>query len=230
VIVNERTIESVPLLLVAPAERGPLPTVFWFHGFNVDKSVNRTEFERLAAAGFLAVGVDAVGHGARRWPNLDEIAAAPREETLTAMRAMANDTAHELPALIDALVREGLADPERIAIVGVSMGGYVVYRALAVEPRIRAAVALLGSPDGVPAMQETALLSITAERDVNVPPDAARALHERLGWRDAKSVELAGAEHLMDAEQWERAMDEMLRWVTTYAARAGDPAPQTAAR
>jgi dienelactone hydrolase len=230
--VRRRTIDTVPLLLVSDRGRAPRPAAFWFHGFNSDANANRAELERLAAAGFLAIGVDAVGHGARRWPNLDDIAAAAREETLRAMRIMVNDTAHELGTVIDVLAAEGEID-DRIGVAGVSMGGYLVYRALTLEPRIRAAVALLGSPDDIhdSALHPTALLSITAQRDVNVPPTDARALHDRLRWPTARYMEIEGAEHLMTQEQWNHAMDETVNWLTTYAMRAAAaPAARRAAR
>jgi pimeloyl-ACP methyl ester carboxylesterase len=66
-----------------------------------------------------------------------------------------------------------------------------------------------------------ALLSITAGRDENVPPAAARRLHERLAEghpepERARYVELRDAPHLMDAEQWATAMDETERWLVRH--------------
>jgi pimeloyl-ACP methyl ester carboxylesterase len=110
------------------------------------------------------------------------------------------------------------------------MGGYVVYRAVLAEPAIRAAVSILGSPEWphgdsphrhLDGFRSTALLSITAERDVNVPPAAARELHRRLEEAEPGSpmhryVELPGAVHLMSEEHWNRTMDETLRWLTHH--------------
>ena len=48
----------------AAAARG---TVIVHHGLSGQKEVHGRELVSLAAAGFLAVGVDAVGHGERRW-------------------------------------------------------------------------------------------------------------------------------------------------------------------
>jgi hypothetical protein len=105
----------------------------------------------------------------------------------------------------------------------------VVYSAVVAEPRIRAAVAILGSPDWPQgdsphrhpeALARTALLSITTEQDVNVPPEAARALHGTLNthFPDARQryVELAGEPHLMSAGAWNTTMDEMLGWLQDH--------------
>lgn len=207
----------------------PLPLVLWFHGFGVDTEMHRKELARLAGAGFLAAGVDAAGHGARRLPDLAERQAAPREQALRTLVELVRQTADEVPGVIRGLAAERLADADRVGAAGVSMGGYLVYRAAVVEPRIRAAVSILGSPawpddDGpdrdLDALARTALLSVTAERDENVPPDAARALHRRLGEsRPAarqRYVELPGAVHLMGEADWNAAMDEAIQWLRMH--------------
>ncbi|HZG42328.1 MAG TPA: alpha/beta fold hydrolase [Longimicrobium sp.] len=227
---ESRTGGGVPLLLAfPPTGEAPHPMVFWFHGFGVDKEVHRKELEQLARAGFLAVGVDAAGHGARRLADLDARQAAPHDEALRTMIDLAARTAGEVPSIVRALAEEGLGDAKRVGAVGVSMGGYVVYHAVLVEPRIRAAVAILASPEWpegdsphhhLDGFRRTALLSITAERDENVPPAAARELHRRLAMEHPKAsqkyVELAGAVHLMSEEHWTQAMDETLRWLKEH--------------
>jgi dipeptidyl aminopeptidase/acylaminoacyl peptidase len=148
-----------------------------------------------------------------------------REETIRFMLGLVEETAREVPGIVRALVDEGLADAGRVALVGISMGGYVVYRALLEEPPVRAAVAILGSPEWPRRTARTApgrvprvaLLSITAENDENVPPGPARDLHRRLGESErARYVELPGAVHLMGEEDWERTMEEMLRWLARH--------------
>ncbi|MGZ8379770.1 MAG: hypothetical protein ACXW0Z_21290 [Gemmatirosa sp.] len=92
------------------------------------------------------------------------------------------------------------------------------------------AVALLGAPewpgDDSPhrrphAFHDVALLSITAERDASVPPDAARRFHATLAVDHprpdrARHLELPDAEHLMTGAQWHAAMDGMLDWLRAH--------------
>jgi dienelactone hydrolase len=231
VTIQPRTLAGVPLLLALPDDADPpLPAVLWFHGFGVDAETHRKELAQLADTGFLAVGVDAAGHGARRVPDLDERQAAPHEQALRTMIELAARTADEVPAVVRALAEEGLADAGRIGVAGVSMGGYVVYQAVRTEPSIRAAVSILGSPEwpqgdsphrDLDAFRRTALLSVTAECDENVPPAAARALHRRLAETAPDSdrhryVEIPGAVHLMGEDDWNRAMDETVRWLARH--------------
>jgi hypothetical protein len=222
--------DGVPLLLARREDAAaPLPLVLWFHGFGVDKETHRKELAQLADAGFLAAGVDAAGHGARRLADLAERQAAQRPQALRTMVELVARTAEEMPAVIRALAAEGMADADRVGAAGVSMGGYLVYQAAVVEPSIRAAVSILGSPewpegDGphreLDALARTALLSVTAERDENVPPDAAHALHRRLAdaHPDARQryVELPGAVHLMGEEDWNAAMEETIGWLRLH--------------
>lgn len=222
-----RRARDAPLLLAVPSGvPRPMPAVLWFHGLSVDKETHRKELEQIARAGFLAVGVDAAGHGERRLPDLDARIDVSREETIRFMLGLVEQTAREVPAIVRALVEGGLADAERVSAAGISMGGYLLYRSVITTPSLRAAVAILGSPEWpegdsphrhLDAFRRIALLSITAEHDENVPPAPARELHRRLGESDrTRYVELPGAVHLMSAEDWERTMDETLRWLSTH--------------
>src|SRR5687768_6760775 len=136
--VERRLIGTVPVLMASPQRRsGRLPLVLWFHGLGADKDVHRPELEQVAARGFLAVGVDAAGHGERRLPDLDAHIALARPDVMRMMLGLAATTVSELRNLLATLIDTGAADPRRISAVGISMGGYLVYRAAIIEPAIR---------------------------------------------------------------------------------------------
>ena len=230
--IQPRQFGDIPTLLATPdGASGRRPVVVWYHGFNAAKEAHATELARVASLGMVAVGVDAVGHGERRLPDFDARKTGPMERVRGFMLELAAATAAELPRLVAALADVEHADPRRVSVVGTSMGGYLVYCAVADHPDIRAAVALLGSPEwpGDPrsphlrpeAFGRTALLSITAQRDESVPPAATRAFHAELtAWscRSAPSGyrELADAPHLMNGAQWSTAMDATVDWLRRY--------------
>ncbi len=228
---TQRLAEVPALLAWREATRERLPVVLWLHGYTVDKQTNRAELEFFAQAGFLAVAVDAPGHGERRRADDaadDNLSPQQREQRLCAIVAQ---SVAETPAIVDALAGSELADVRRLAICGVSMGACSVYGALASEPRLRAAVALLGSPalaglDGRSpgAAFLAALLSITAACDAVVPPAAARALHAALaaGYRERPQAlryrEIPAAGHLLDLPDWQAALCEARDWFRQHAA------------
>ena len=230
---EERTLAGAPVLITIPDGPAPRAAVLWYHGLGARASDNRAELERIARAGLVAIGVDAVGHGARRLPDLDARIALPLEGARREMLVLADASAREVPALVRAVIDERIADAGRVALAGVSMGGYLAYRAVLHEPALRVVVALLGSPEWPDAesphrhperFDDVALLAVTAERDVNVPPAAARRFHAVLRARRESDdrlryVELEGAEHLMSAAQWERLMAETVAWLVRHLAR-----------
>jgi dienelactone hydrolase len=227
--VHPRTLAGVPLLIAEPAPSDALlPVVLWHHGYTADALAHAGELERCAAAGFLAVGVDAPLHGARREDATlaARVAAAPGG-SYEVVLDIVEQGALELPALLAALAAEYPVDRARLSLVGISMGAFLAYRAVAGGVSLRAAVALLGTPewprDSSPhrtpaAFRDTALLSITAERDGHVDPSGAQRLHAALGLPAAASAThrhhvLAGAGHLTSAEEWSEAMEEVMQWL-----------------
>jgi dienelactone hydrolase len=216
----------------AAAERG---AVLVYHPLGADKSLHEEDLERLARAGFLAVGVDAIAHGERRVPGAY---ARFRADPFGALLQVVTGTADEVPGIVDRLVARGWARPGRIGIVGVSLGGFIAYGAAIAERRIAAAVCVAASPDWGPDPRSPhraperffplALLSITAAADPLVPPGAARALHLALAPRYAgaperlRLVELPDETHRMTMAGWARARGEAERWLERFVARAGD--------
>lgn len=225
------TLAGVPVLVARPHVRPahPLPTVLWCHGFRADALAHAAQLEQCAQAGFLAVGIDAVGHGARREHDLD--ARINRMGgALPIMLQQVEQTVGELPAVIETLVEYFDADRTRVSMVGISMGAFLAYRALGAAVPLRAVVALLGSPEwpgdtsahlAPERLSEAALLSITAEHDASVPPAAVVRLHatldERFGRRASRRHDvLAGAGHLTSDAEWARAMAATMQWLATH--------------
>ena len=232
VLFEKRRLGAAPALIARPSSvRLPLPTVLWFHGFTAGKATHRPELTTLAEAGFLAVGIDAAGHGERRLPDFEERFSGTKEETDREFYALVAATAAEVPEIVDVLCGAGLADEARIGAAGVSMGGMITYGATAIDSRIRAAVALLATPEwphpASPHLEidrffPTALLSITAGRDETVSPAAARAFHADLEERyrqhpeRLRYVEIEESFHMMTPADWAWSIREAAGWLTRF--------------
>lgn len=229
-------IGEVPALVAHQTSPGPAPrgTVLMYHPLGADKSLHADDLERLAAKGFLAVGVDAIAHGERRVP---DAYARFRADWMGALLEVVTATTAEVPELVDELVRRGWAEPGRIGIAGVSLGGFIAYGAAVRERRIGAAVCVASSPvwgddprsphRNPEGFFPVALLSVTAADDPLVSPDAARELHARLEPRYASAperlryVELRGETHRMTMAGWDRARGEAERWLERFVDQRG---------
>jgi len=205
--------------------------VLFYHGFTAGKLANLREMKRLAEAGFLSVGIDAVGHGQRRFADFEQRFAGDRAEAL--FHDVVARSVDEVPGIVDHLIGLGLSDGERLGMAGVSMGGYITYGAILAEPRLRATAVIVSSPawrtlperspDRHPeAFFPTALMTVTAGRDELVPPGPARALNARLlpfyaaAPERLAALHLPDATHLMSAGHWRRVTAALIDWFERF--------------
>jgi len=231
---EELTLHNVPATLWfqesagAAAKQG---TILLYHGLGVSRKAHLFELRSLARAGFLVVGLDAVGHGDRQWPDYDK---RFKDDESKAYWEAVLPTIKEVPKLIDELESKGLVHPGRLGIAGISMGGFVVYGAAYQDKRITAAVSLIASamwknngeshsPHLVPErFFPVALLSQTAGSDTVVPAERAREFHkilepyyqrqpERLSY-----VEFPEACHVMPDREWRQAVVNMVKWFEKF--------------
>ena len=112
---------------------GPNPTVIFLCGLDTTKEISYLRLrDKLAKRGISCLAVDTPGVG----------------EALRIGKLYTRYD-YEVPvgAAIDYLQSRGDVDPNRIGIIGSSLGGYYVARAAAFEPRLRAVVAWGGNYD-----------------------------------------------------------------------------------
>jgi uncharacterized protein len=241
------TLASAPALLLfheTPESSAQHGTVLFYHGFGESKDGYVEVLQKLAEAGFLAVGIDGVGHGERRYPDFKE-RFPPFEPHLignldleAAFLSVVRETAQEVPLILDALFERVWIQPQRIGIAGHSFGGFVTYAAVVADKRIQAAAPVVGSPQwklpwpDSPHLHPnrffpTALLSQTAGKDARVWPSFAREFHQQLAPYYIQAPErLHYIEHLdsphdLTEEDWERAWSSMVQWFDTYLPGAG---------
>lgn len=235
------TIASVPALLYfhdsreACAERG---TVLFYHGFGGNKEKIEAHPVSLAQAGFLVISLDAVGHGQRRYPHFtelfnDERWAREPEATEADYLTIVRQTAAEVPRIIDELLFCGWAQPERLGIGGISMGGEITYAAIVNESRLRVATPILGSPEWELPWPESphrhverffpvALFSQAAAADEAVPARYIRAFHEQLTPLYATAperlcyLEYPDVGHGLSPHLWETSRQRMVAWIERF--------------
>jgi len=147
------TIERMPVLLVKPAtsDETRRPVVIVMHGTGGNKESFRGWLEEFARQGIIGVSIDARYHGERSGgtKGSDAYVAAitkawqtpagqPREHPFY------YDTCWDLWRLLDVLQARPDIDPNRIGMMGISMGGIQTWLAAAVDDRVQAAAPLIG--------------------------------------------------------------------------------------
>lgn len=233
----------VPVRILEHADRPSRGLVLHYHGLWTSKEGHDKELTALAQAGFTAVGIDAVGHGERAFGDLR--ARLNDGDFETNLIHLVEQTAREVPGLVRALVTRVGETQGRVALIGISFGGYVAYRAVMMGAVARACVPIVASPDwssvapglGGHALleksphrrphdwpQTTALLAINGGRDENVRPHGSRAFAAALtqGPRARGNVgyrEYPESGHFFSPSDW----DDAWWWTVEWLARWLDP-------
>ena len=120
-------------ILERPAGDRPVPLVIVVPGLDSSKEEFDATAIRIRERGLATLRIDGPGQG-----------------EMLASSAPAADYERVVTAAIDCVADQPGIDTQRIGAIGLSLGGYYVPRAIAYEPRVRAAVAVTG-PYSFPA-------------------------------------------------------------------------------
>lgn len=135
----QEEVQGIELIHAVPAGQyhHSLPTIFFHHGFTSSKEIYSYFGYLLAQVGYRVIVPDAPLHGAR--------ADGDENRLLANFWQILQGNVDELGTLKESFVSRGLADPTRLGVGGVSMGGMVTMASLVRYPWIKAAACLMGS-------------------------------------------------------------------------------------
>lgn len=208
-------------------------SILFFHGLGSSKDQQKTELYSLAERGFLAIGIDNIGHGERRYPDFEKRFASDNPQFGNELLQAVNQTAQETAYLIEAYIQKGIILADKIGLIGVSMGGYIAYAALLAERRIKAASVILGSPywweadfdsphQHLEGFFPCAILSQNAGLDQSVPAHYARDFHRHLSpyYQSAPErqhyIEYPESGHFMREQDWHQCWGNSLDWLERF--------------
>ncbi len=139
--------ERVPVLICRPEKAKKLPAVIVLHGTGGSKEGMRPWLLHLAKRGIMGVAIDARYHGERAGGAKG--AEAYNAAIVRAWKAKPEekqehpfyyDTCWDVWRTIDYLETRDDVDPERVGMIGFSMGGIETWLAAAVDKRVKVAV------------------------------------------------------------------------------------------
>lgn len=145
VTIREEKIAHIPCLHLSGTIgfRKAKPLVIIYHGFMTAKDSNLQLGYLLAREGLRVIMPDAPFHGDR----ISEPISRPQLESQ--FYEMLQQAIREADSLKVSLERSGLIQPDKIGMIGVSMGGYITFGALSRHSWLTTAVSLMGNPDWV---------------------------------------------------------------------------------
>ncbi len=113
------------------------------HGLGCYKETQEAELERLGAAGFFAVAVDAPHHGVRSDNAMEVFRDSDGFEGHHFMLASVLQHASEIAGLVEELRKKY----KKVAVMGISMGGYTAFALLRYANRPDLLAPFLATPD-----------------------------------------------------------------------------------
>jgi dienelactone hydrolase len=151
-------VEPIPVLLYRRTDLpGPQPAVVYYHGVVQRKEAyvdSHPMARTVADAGLIVAMPDAPGHGER--PAGEGLRARLRASLPREFCADIEQARTEAPAILDWLAALPETDGSRLAVAGVSMGGFTAaVVAAAAADRLRAAVCIAGCADLAACMAAT---------------------------------------------------------------------------
>jgi len=136
--------DKIPMLLFFHKKKKPIPAVMCIHGWTGNKESMLRHCVRVADAGFLAVAVDARMHGER----MDVAFHSKTSENFArTFFSVVSETAADLSRVVDFLVERSDVDPNRVGLMGISMGGFVSLISTQLEKRVKTVASVLGAGD-----------------------------------------------------------------------------------
>ncbi|GAA2652319.1 hypothetical protein GCM10010412_019270 [Nonomuraea recticatena] len=189
------TATRVHARVTAPPSRARLPLVLMSPGFSFPRATLTSLAEDLASRGYL---VAAVEH------TYESVATTfPDGRTTTCLACVrgqdgekvAQGRVADLRFVLDQLLRRGLVDRSRIAVVGHSMGGNSAAHAMLADPRVKAGANLDGTFQPVVPKLDKPFLMVGSPRHVPDGGDTTwpRSWANMTGWK--RWITVAGADH-----------------------------------
>lgn len=222
---------GVPVLACA-GEQAAARVVLFFHGLHSSNETHREDLRRLAAAGYLALGVDGMGHGRRGFDTREYLRVGPQCRQI---RKLLQATMWDIPVLLDQLQLQGY---QEFACCGISWGAYMAFGAVAIEPRLQCGISILGCPDWHQGLEDPApdesdpvnwsphmvperflqrpWLLWNGELDPHVPTQRVRQLLHQWNRQNVEYHELAGIGHFPPSSHWERVWASVTRFLTEH--------------
>lgn len=140
VSITKENIKGIPCLKFIPKDaKGLLPTVIYYHGWHSSKEFKRFDASIIATNGYQVIVPDALYHGDRDPINHDN------PENFKYLWEIISQNIKESKGLLKEIINKHNADPEKIGILGESMGAISAAGAFIENSDLKCFVGIHGS-------------------------------------------------------------------------------------
>jgi pimeloyl-ACP methyl ester carboxylesterase len=183
VLIEKRIMNEIPVIVAKRDDNLRKPLVLISHGFTRSKEdfVDKGYLQELAMKGYYAVAIDNRLHGDRLGPDFKSVVINQFGKVdLIALRKAMKETAEDVTLLIDELSLLEEVDKDNIAMIGVSMGGFVTHRAVVIDSRIKVGIPIISSPywDDIPGDVTTQMNEENRDKLIKISEDYQPANHK----------------------------------------------------
>lgn len=139
--IEKINIEGIPCLKIKPKQaKGLIPTVIYYHGWGSNKENQRFKAMAFSIYGYQIIVPDGINHGERK--AIDHNASGMFEEYF--WNTILNSV-EESSMIIENIIKNHNADPNRISVMGSSMGGFTAAGVFVHNEDLKAMVNFNGS-------------------------------------------------------------------------------------
>lgn len=131
---------GIPTLKFSPIGIENPPSAVYYHGWNSSKDIQRFRLSVFAAWGIQVFAPDAIHHGERGAKDFSSPDSIMQYFWETVIQNVQEST-----AFIGNLISQYQVDPDRIGVMGHSMGGFTAAGVFSANPRLKAMVSFNGS-------------------------------------------------------------------------------------
>lgn len=145
-IIKDFFVDDVPVITCVKTGVQQKPLLIFSHEFRSKKEFFLEEMKFFAGHDFFTIAVDNKHHGMRKEPPFAAMCMEDGKFNVLKIRKIINDSAYDIPKIIDYLINTENLDITRIGLYGISMGGYIAFKVLTMDDRVSFAALFISSP------------------------------------------------------------------------------------
>ncbi len=139
-------INEIPVLICSNEDISPKPLVIFSHGFSGNKEFWKEYMKELAELGYYTVAIDNRLHGERNDEGFGSVISNDGKVDFYKVFEAIKLNAEDIIQVLDYFTKKAEIDKTRVAMVGISMGGFTTYRTVVIDNRIKVAIPIIASP------------------------------------------------------------------------------------